>query len=269
MLAETRIIELPELGVERLVAQTAVDALRGKTIVNEATGICARLSSSARGKLVSNKATGKSKANGFSRQQHNAIVARIADIYRMAALLVSRPDRAGDANILSIKRFAAKVKFGRQLAAAWITVKESKLHGHHIYSVEAIKLEALDRIVEVVSGNTPHASSAPTRGIVAFFSSCVNAVFGKISTNRSTLLAARRHGAHVESKHPLRRRRSETVDCHIKLKFAVPSHTRGHFCLMFRWIHTTAAEYVILQPSTRKVQPKRCVASAERLRPLR
>ena len=52
-------------------------------------------------------------------------------------------------------------------------------------------IEALDRIVEVVSGNTPHASSAPTRGIVAFFSSCVNAVFGKISTNRSTLLAAR------------------------------------------------------------------------------
>ena len=115
LLAEARIIELPELGVERSVAQAAVDALRGKTIINEATGIRARLSSSARGKLVSNKATGKSN--------------------------------------------------------------------------EAIKLEALDRIVEVVSGNTPHASSAPTRGMVAFFSSCVNAVFGKISIHRSRLAA--------------------------------------------------------------------------------
>ena len=114
--AEARIIELSALGVERSVAQAAVDALRGKTIINEATGIRARLSSSARGKLVSNKATGKSK--------------------------------------------------------------------------EAIKLEALDRIVEVVSGNTPHASSAPTRSMVAFFSSCVNAVFGKISTHRSLLAAA-------------------------------------------------------------------------------
>ena len=176
--------------MERPFAQTAVDALRGKPIVNKATGICARLSSSARGKLVSNKATGKSKANGFSQQQHNAIVARIAEIYEAAVLIVSRPDRTGDANILSIKRFATKVKFGRQLAGAWITVKESKLHGHHVYSVEAIKLEALDRIVEVVSGNTPHASSAPTRGIIAFFSSCVNAVRGKIFIHRSLLAIA-------------------------------------------------------------------------------
>ena len=190
LLAEARSVVLPELGVERSVAQAVVDALRGKMIINAATGIRARLSSSARGKLVSNKPTGKSKANGFSQQQHNAIVARIAEIYEAAVLIVSRPDREGDANILSIKRFAAKVKFGRQSAVAWITVKESKLHGHHIYSVEAIKLEALDRIVEVVSGNTPHASSAPTRSMVAFFSSCVNAVFGKISTHRSLLAAA-------------------------------------------------------------------------------
>ena len=65
----------------------------------------------------------------------------------------------------------------RQQAVAWITVKESKLHGHHIYSVEAIKLEALDRIVEVVSGNTPHASSAPTRGIIATLGRFIKGVF--------------------------------------------------------------------------------------------
>ena len=39
--------------------------------------------------------------------------------------------------------------------------------GHHIYSVEAIKLGTLDRKVEVVSGNAPHASSVPTRNIIA------------------------------------------------------------------------------------------------------
>ena len=48
-----------------------------------------------------------------------------------------------------------------------ITVKESRQHGHHIYSVEAIKLEALERKVEVVSGYTPHASSASTQNIIA------------------------------------------------------------------------------------------------------
>ena len=34
-------------------------------------------------------------------------------------------------------------------------------------SVEAIKLETLDRIVEVVSGNTPHASSVPLAKMLA------------------------------------------------------------------------------------------------------
>ena len=32
---------------------------------------------------------------------------------------------------------------------------------------EAIKLETLDRIVEVVSGNTPHASSVPLQKMIA------------------------------------------------------------------------------------------------------
>ena len=37
----------------------------------------------------------------------------------------------------------------------------------------AIKLEALDRKVEVISGNTPHASSASTPSIVAKVLPCI------------------------------------------------------------------------------------------------
>ena len=87
--------------------------------------------------------------------------------FEAARLVESRPDRAGDANVLSIKRFAQEVFLGTRKAVAWMTIKESRQHGHHIYSVEAIKVEALDRIVEVVSGNTPHASSTSTRGRIA------------------------------------------------------------------------------------------------------
>lgn len=148
-------------------ARLAIDAMRGKSFTNHLTGIVARLSSSAKGKLVSNKATGKSKANGFTREQHNAMAARVGELFEIARMVESRPDRGGDANILSIKRFAVNVFFGEKEAVAWITVKESKQHGHHIYSVEAIKLETLDRIVEVVSGNTPHASSVPLRVMIA------------------------------------------------------------------------------------------------------
>lgn len=160
-------IGFPEEGLPLAEARVALDAMRGKVFVNRSTGIAARLSSSAKGKLVSNKATGKSKANGFTREQHNAMAARVGELFEIARMVESRPDRDGDANILSIKRFAANVFFGEKEAVAWITVKESKQHGHHIYSVEAIKLETLDRIVEVVSGNTPHASSVPLTKIIA------------------------------------------------------------------------------------------------------
>ena len=170
----SEVIRFPEAGLPLADAREAIDAMRGVSFTNRLTGISARLSSSAKGKLVSNKATGKSKANGFTREQHNAMAARVGELFEIARMVESRPDRGGDANILSIKRFAVNVFFGEKGAVAWITVKESKQHGHHIYSVEAIKLETLDRIVEVVSGNTPHASSVPLRQMIAKADDTVN-----------------------------------------------------------------------------------------------
>ena len=174
------VIILPPEGVTLDGARASIERLRGKVFVNRQTGIPARLSSSAKGKLVSNKTAGKSKANGFTSDQHNALAANIDSIYVASNLVSSRPDKDGDLNIVSIKRFAAKVAFGCKKAVAWITVKESRQHGHHIYSVEAIKLEALDRKVEVVSGNTPHASSAPTPAIIAKVFSSITGVRGLI-----------------------------------------------------------------------------------------
>ena len=155
-------------------ARAAIDAMRGKKFVNVSTGIAAQLSSSAKGKLVSNKATGKSTANGFTRNQHNVLAGNVGMLFESARLVESRPDRSGDTNVLSIKRFARDVCLGDQGAVAWMTIKESKQHGHHIYSVEAIKVEALDRKVEVVSGNTPHASSASTQNRITSLTRFVN-----------------------------------------------------------------------------------------------
>jgi len=167
-------IPLPPDGIALTKARAAIDALRGKLFVNRETHIVAQLSSSAKGKLVSNKATGKSKANGFTREQHNAMAAQVGLLFEAAKLKVSRPDKEGDANIISIKRFATEVQFGKRKAVAWITVKESKQHGHHIYSVEAIKLEALGRIVEVACASTPHAPSASTVNRLSFWARIVN-----------------------------------------------------------------------------------------------
>lgn len=171
-------IDLPPNGITLAEARIAIDALRGKQFVNQETRIVAQLSSSAKGKLVSNKATGKSKANGFTREQHNAMAAAIDRLFKVAALKISKPDKDGDANIISIKRFAANARFGTQKAVAWITVKESKQHGHHIYSVEAIKLEALGRRVEVACASTPHAPSASMDNRIPFLLRIVNRVTG-------------------------------------------------------------------------------------------
>jgi len=54
--------QLPANGVGLVEARVAIERLRGLVFTNRSTGIRARLSSSAKGKLVSNKATGKSKA---------------------------------------------------------------------------------------------------------------------------------------------------------------------------------------------------------------
>lgn len=173
-------VSFPEAGMSLPEARKAIDALRGRRFVNRMTGIVAQLSSSAKGKLISNKATGKSKANGFTREQHNILAANVGVLFELARLVESRPDRDSDANILSIKRFARNVVFGAKTAVAWITVKESKQHGHHIYSVEAIKVEALDRTVEVASGSTPHASSASTSNRIASFWRFVNWLLARI-----------------------------------------------------------------------------------------
>lgn len=165
---EEETIVFPIDGLSLASARLAIDALRGKVFVNKETGICARLSSSAKGKLISNKATSKSKANGFTKEQHNIMAANVGRLFETARLIESRADRDRDVNIISIKRFARLVEFGPTEAVAWITVKESRQHGHHIYSVESIKVEALDRIVEVASGSTPHASSALVLRIVSF-----------------------------------------------------------------------------------------------------
>lgn len=110
--------------------------LQGKDFVNKETGIAAQLRSAQRGKLVSNKAAEKSIANGFTREQHNTAAANIGALFERAHLFFDGPDKDGDPNIKSIKRFAALIILGKGPAEADILVKESISSGSRIYTVE-------------------------------------------------------------------------------------------------------------------------------------
>lgn len=155
-------IEMSADGIDMRSASTAINAQKGM-MTNRHTGIEARLSSNGAGKLISNAAVAKSVANGFTAKQHNEIASRIKELFEAATLIESRPDKNGDVNIRSIKRFATPVNLPgheKDGACAYITVKESIEHGHRIYSVEEIKLTALPPTVRRVIADRNSAGSA-------------------------------------------------------------------------------------------------------------
>lgn len=135
-------LSLAEEATPKVVVATNSEAnevlktLQGKGLVNKETGIAAQLRSAQRGKLISNKAAEKSIANGFTREQHNTAAANIGDLFERAHLFFDGPDKDGDPNIKSIKRFAALIILGKGPVEADILVKESISSGSRIYTVE-------------------------------------------------------------------------------------------------------------------------------------
>ena len=181
--AEAR--RIPEEGVRRAEAVAALNVLKGGTFTNRATGISARLSSSGAGKLISNKAVSKSLANGFTARQHNALAARIDSLYESAALVEERPDRNGDVNVRSIRRFVSPVRIGQTEAGACITVKESVEHGNRIYSVEGIRIAALSPTVRrAITGHNSADSAASTAGSMPQSGGGVNGGVARFSVGK-------------------------------------------------------------------------------------
>jgi len=161
---QPKIISIAKAGIRHDDAKARLAEQRGKDFTNTRTGISARLSAAGANKLISNAAVEKSIANGFTAKQHNEIAANVGALFEDASLVAQRPDRAGDVNIKSIKRFVTPITVDGKDAAAWITVKESIEHGHRIYSVEGIKITALSPTVRRVLADRNSAdNAAPSR----------------------------------------------------------------------------------------------------------
>ena len=111
-----------------------LERLAGRDIKNRETGIDAQINSTQRNKLVSKVALSKSKDNGFSFEDHFTAVANIDQLFENGSMVDDRPDKDGDPNVLSVKRFSAPLLLGDEFAEAYITVKETV--GNKIYSIE-------------------------------------------------------------------------------------------------------------------------------------
>lgn len=178
-------VKLSSSGIDVRDASAAIENQKG-VIKNRITGIDAVLSSNGAGKLVSNAAVSKSVANGFTKRQHNEMASRIKELFEEAALIESRPDKNGDVNVKSIKRFVTPVELEGlkgDTACAYITVKESTEHGHRIYSIEEIKLTALPEKVRRVISDRNSAGNAVTEYSIAKGSFGVNSTLTLRSSN--------------------------------------------------------------------------------------
>lgn len=119
-------------------ARAVSQEFRGRDLVNRATGLAARVSNNSLGKMLHEKAVGKSE----SPAAHAMAVANLDGLYERAALGWSKPDVRGDANFAAIHRFFAPFLAEGRAYLAKITVLEMAdgVTPNRIYSVESVGL---------------------------------------------------------------------------------------------------------------------------------
>jgi hypothetical protein len=153
-------------SLTRAEALESIEALRKRSLLNLETGITAQINSSQATKLISGTAELKSIANGFTAGQHNAVAANIENLWKHATLVESRPPRplpnSAASNLRSVKRFAAPFILDGETGYAWLTAKESILHGHRVYSIELQELKALRSSLDE-SANPAGSAFTPIR----------------------------------------------------------------------------------------------------------
>lgn len=130
---------LTQKATTQIEALKNLERLSGRDIKNRETGIYAQINSTQRNKLVSGAALAKSQNNGFSFKDHFTAVANIDKLFENGSIVDDRPDKDGDPNVLSVKRFSAPLLIGDDFAEAYITVKETV--GNKVYSMELDELK--------------------------------------------------------------------------------------------------------------------------------
>lgn len=114
----------------------------GKDIRNKKSNTVAYLSNSSINKMGSEKAIEKTKANGFSVDDHFYAARNIVSLFQKADAPLVYKDKNGNPNIVSIKRFNSALTLQNGKAAiAYITVKELKIGRHKMYSIEVMELK--------------------------------------------------------------------------------------------------------------------------------
>lgn len=130
----------------------------GIMLRNDKDGEAARLSKPSIGKMMSNAAVRKSVENGFTREQHYAAISNIDGLFKASFKILSHLDKHRDPGV-TIHRFASPLRSGDGIA--YITVKDSVIHGKRLYSAELMKIKKLGGMLEDVK-NSSHCPPSPS-----------------------------------------------------------------------------------------------------------
>lgn len=95
-----------------------------------------RFSQKSIDKLSCDKAINKSVLNGFSTKEHFEAASKIKELVENVENFKKYPDRKGDDNVESIYRGNVPIQLSTRKGMAYITIKEYKITGKLVYSVE-------------------------------------------------------------------------------------------------------------------------------------
>jgi hypothetical protein len=137
-------------GMSREDARAKLNSLIGGPykrifLKNDHDGEEVILSNPSVGKMLSATAVRKSENNGFTKEQHFAVVSNISELFRVSIKVLSHHDKNNN-NDITIHRFVAPLHFND--AVVYITVKESRQDGKRVYSAELIGIKKLGGTLE-------------------------------------------------------------------------------------------------------------------------
>lgn len=137
----------------RASLKEALKDVLNKDITNKQTGMTGKIAVNEMNKISSSKAVEKSKANGFSRDEHFEAAKHIESLFGSANLREKHADYKNRPNIAQVYRFERPLVIDNKEAIAKITLFEKKEGDNKIYTIE---LESLEKPTPL----TPSAKSA-------------------------------------------------------------------------------------------------------------
>ncbi|EAH6026502.1 hypothetical protein EGQ49_08335, partial [Campylobacter upsaliensis] len=145
---------------ERVELKEALSGVLNQDIINESTGLKARIGIRELNKISSQKAITKSLDNGFSREEHFEASKHLDTLFKKAILREKHKDSKGRENIEAVYRFESPYKN----ANAKITVLEKIEGNNKIYTLELENLEPVSLNANALSKETEALTQSVENG---------------------------------------------------------------------------------------------------------